>query len=124
MTLRWLPYVAGGSLLAGCAVLAALLELLALPGALRVVCVLAFLAVGPGHGWIGAMGLRNVAVEVALMAGLGLSLALLVSLGMAVFDVWSPLAGMLCLLAFTGAGSLVWWGVARRRADPLEQVQS
>jgi len=116
MTRAWLPFVSGASLLLAAAILAALLDVFALPPSVRVIFVLAFLAVGPGHGWIGALGLKNLAIEVALMAGLGLSLALLVSLAMAVFDMWSPLNGMLCLALFHITGTLVWWGVASRRA--------
>lgn len=102
--------------LVGIAIVAALHHLIWLPTPLRVALVLLFLALGPGHGWIWSLRLENLVVEVGLTAGLGLSIALMVSLAMAVLDAWSPVTGMYWLLGIGLAGSLVWLANFRRRA--------
>ncbi|HLU83565.1 MAG TPA: hypothetical protein VKZ43_09200 [Trueperaceae bacterium] len=117
MTRATMSVVSLGLLASGALVAAALLDVLAMPTAVRVPLVLLFLALGPGHGWILTLRLDNLTVEVALTAGLSLSMALGVSLTMAALDSWAPLFGVYILLGISLAGALLWFFSSRGRAS-------
>ncbi|OKI81651.1 hypothetical protein [Micromonospora sp. CB01531] len=110
------------TLVAGDAVLA--LVLWDVPGILRTVSVLAYLAVAPGLACVRLIRIPDGLTRFVVGVALSLALGVLVAQGMLQLHLWSPLLGIVTLTVIASLAALIELGRdvlhhhRRRRMEP------
>lgn len=91
-------------LLIGGVLLAAVSDLISLPGWLRTCLTIVFVPYGPGHGWVKALKLPQPWLEFALTVAVSLALTLGVAMAMVNLDMWTVPGGLALLLSISTLG--------------------